>query len=129
MSKRKANKVKVSVPKSRAEAEALLESIGQRWRQVSDAELRLNDVITGLKAEAAQEVAPINEHLEGELEAFFGWAEAHRDQLLEGDSKTARLTTGEVSWRVSPPKVNVSQKAATLIETLKQLGLERFVRT
>lgn len=58
-----------------------------------------------------------------------GYCEAHRDELTDGGRvKTASLITGEVQWRQRPPSVSV-RGAESVIETLKRLGLSRFVRT
>jgi phage host-nuclease inhibitor protein Gam len=56
------------------------------------------------------------------------WCEANRIKLTkEGRTKTAKFGAGEVSWRVRPPKVSVRGEGI-VIEALKRLGLERFIR-
>lgn len=56
------------------------------------------------------------------------WCEAHRDELTgNGKVKFANLTTGEVQWRNRPPSVSI-RGADNVIELLRRLGLERFIR-
>ncbi|EIF0163143.1 host-nuclease inhibitor Gam family protein, partial [Salmonella enterica] len=58
-----------------------------------------------------------------------GWCEAHRDELTQnGRTKTASLITGKVEWRNRPPSVGI-RGVETVLETLRRLGLERFIRT
>jgi len=56
------------------------------------------------------------------------WCEANRAQLTQdGKVKYANLASGEIKWRMRPPKV-VVRGAETVIELLKQLGLKMFLR-
>ena len=56
------------------------------------------------------------------------WCEAHRGELTkEGKTKTARLATGEVSWRMRPPSI-VLRGAEAVIDALRKLGMDRFLR-
>jgi phage host-nuclease inhibitor protein Gam len=43
-------------------------------------------------------------------------------------TKTVALTTGEIGWRLRPPKVVVRGVEAVL-DKLKRMGLDRFIRT
>jgi phage host-nuclease inhibitor protein Gam len=57
------------------------------------------------------------------------YCEAHRDELTDGGRvKTANFVTGEVQWRQRPPSVSV-RGSDSVIDTLKRLGLGKFVRT
>ena len=63
------------------------------------------------------------------VEGIQTFAEANRAALTDGNKvKFANLVTGEVAWRQRPPSVGI-RGADTVIETLKRLGLGRFVRT
>ncbi|MCW5830173.1 MAG: host-nuclease inhibitor Gam family protein [Deltaproteobacteria bacterium] len=113
---------------SRTEAEELLARIGKNQRKVTAIESRLSDRVTKLQQEAAQEAEPLNAEIENDFQRLHLWAEANRGALLEGNSKTAKLATGELSWRVSPPKCTLTGEAA-VIASLKKHGLEDAIRT
>lgn len=77
-------------------------------------------------------VLPVTESLKkrmAELQSGIQtWCEAHRDELTgNGKVKFANLTTGEVQWRNRPPSVSI-RGADNVIELLRRLGLERFIR-
>lgn len=56
------------------------------------------------------------------------WCEANRSDLTNGGKvKTANLVTGDVQWRVRPPSVTV-RGVDSVMETLRRLGLSRFIR-
>ena len=56
------------------------------------------------------------------------WCEAHRAELTASGGKTVNLITGEVSWRQRPPSIAV-RGAEAVLESLRTLGLHRFIRT
>lgn len=127
----KKNNVKtlaVQPARDQLEAEDLLARIGRNQRKLTAIENRLTDRVTKLQQEAAQEAGPLNDEIEEDFRRLHLWAEAHRDELLDGNSKTAKLATGELSWRVSPPKCTITGEAA-VIASLKKHGLEDAIRT
>jgi phage host-nuclease inhibitor protein Gam len=128
---KRTNRIKapeLPVPATLAEAEALLLRMGGRQREVAAIEGRMNERLAAVKAEFEQIAAPITEQIEADFQALQAWAEAHRATLLERERKSAKLATGELGWRTSPPSVRISGLAA-VIAAFKQLGLDRFIRT
>jgi len=118
----------IPAPRTKQEAEDLLGEIGRLQRMVVDVETQMNGELAAVKARAADVAAPLNQAIADQFAALHVWAETHRDELLLGKAKTAKLATGEISWRMSPPAVSV-RGADKVIETLKRLGLGRFLRT
>jgi phage host-nuclease inhibitor protein Gam len=118
----------IPAPRTREEAEALLAAIGRAQREVVRIEANLNDAVESMRAQAAAEAAPHNEQIEQSFAALHAWAEAHRDELCPRGTKTARLASGELSWRQRPPSVRVTG-AERVIEALRRLGLSRLIRT
>lgn len=116
------------VPASQSEAETLLEEIGLLQRQVARIETEMNDALAEVKARHEEAARPLNEEIEAKFQALHAWAEANRAELLRKGGKTAKLATGEVSWRTTPPSVSIRQPNV-VIETLKRLGLSDLVRT
>lgn len=116
----------VAVPRTREQAEALLEQIGIAQRQVARIEADMNDRLTLIKTACEQDAAPHNAEIKANFQALHAWAEAHRDELCP-KGKTARLASGELSWRQRPPSVRVTGKDK-VIDALQRLGLARFLR-
>ncbi|RPE81824.1 host-nuclease inhibitor Gam family protein [Vulcaniibacterium tengchongense] len=111
------------------EVDAALAEIGaaQRARQSIETEMnaKLAEIKEHYEALAAPHAAVIAQLGEG----VRIWCEARRAELTkDGRTKTAKFGAGEVSWRMRPPSVNVRSEGI-VIETLKKLGLERFIRT
>lgn len=116
----------VAAPRTREQAEALLEQIGIAQRKVARIEADMNDALTTIKTASEQAAAPHNAEIEGNCKALHAWAEAHRDELC-AKGKTARLASGELSWRQRPPSVRITG-TDKVIDALKKLDLTRFLR-
>lgn len=121
-------KAQLDVPQSRDEAAQYIRQFGDLQRKLLREQAEMNDAI----AHITETYQPRLEVLKGDLGArqqgLQAWCEANRFDLTNGGKvKTANLVTGEVQWRQRPPSVRVS-KPALVIETLKKLGLDRFIR-
>lgn len=116
------------VPKSQAEAEALLDLIGELQREIGRIEAEMNDMLARTKEEYAESARPLNEEIEQRFNALHAWAEAHREALCPGRAKTANLATGQIAWRTTPPACRIVQPEV-VIERLKSMGLQEFIRT
>ena len=128
-SRAKTTGANIVVPQNRDEAAAGIRLVGDLNRQVSRIETRLNDAIAKLKEKAEQEASPLKEKVAETTKGLQIWAEANRTSLTGGDkTKTVDLGTGVVKWRLRPPSVTIRGVEAVL-EKLKTLGLQRFIRT
>lgn len=114
------------VATSRDEADETVRRIGELQRQREAIATRMNDTLASAKAAAEIEAAPINAAIKELSHGVQVWAEAHRDALCKG-GKTVKLGNGELRWRLRPPSV-VVRGAGMVVEALKRLGLNRFVR-
>lgn len=118
------------VPKTAAQAEQLLADIGRAQRQVSTIENRMNDRLAKIKQEFEEQAKPLNDEIEQKFAALHAWAEANKGELLKGKAKTAKLATGELSWRTTPPSVAIRSVKVVLEILKKQKKLyKQFVRT
>lgn len=121
--------VKLVVPQSREEAEAWIRQIGDHRREVVRIETAMNDEIAVVKDKYEQQAKPYRDDVEALIEGLQAWAIANREQLTGGGKRqSAELATGMISWRVLPPRVTI-RKAENVIDALKKLGLQRFIRT
>lgn len=123
------SKAQVYVPQTKEDAAADVRKVGELMRQLTREEADMNDLI----AEITQRYQPGFDSLKEQItllqDGVQSYCEANRDSLTNGGKvKSANLITGEVAWRQNPPSVRIS-KSEIVIETLKRLGLGRFVRT
>lgn len=118
----------IEAPTSQEEAEALLAEIGKLQGQVTGIETEMNNRLREIKDEYEKQAQPINEAITAKFQALHAWAEANKGELLKGKAKTAKLSTGELSWRTTPPGVRIT-KQPVVLETLKRLGLSDLIRT
>ena len=118
----------MAVPQSREDAARTLYLIGKANRLVSRIEHDMNDEISRIKEQAQRKAASAQEQVKELTEGLRIWCEANRAELTGGGKvKSADLGTGKVSWRIAPPSVSI-RKMADVIEKLKSLGFQRFLR-
>ena len=122
---RKAEPVWVLTSKDET-AEAIAE-LGRLQRERQRIQADMNDEMAAVKRRHEETAEPVNARIKELTQGVEAWCNKNRANLLVGSSKTAALTTGEVSWRATPPKLVVRGKDAVL-GALKKLGLDRMVR-
>jgi phage host-nuclease inhibitor protein Gam len=115
------------VPQTREAAIEAIAEIGRRQRERDRIQAAMNDELAGIKQRYEEQAAPHNDAIAQLSRGVRTWCEANRDALTGGKSKSASLPSGDVKWRMRPPKV-VLRAVDSVIEALKQLGLGRFVR-
>ena len=116
------------VPQHRDQVIEAIAEIGRRQRERTRIETAMNDDLAKVREAWERQAAP---HLDAIRELSRGvqiWCEANRDLLTQGGKvKFARLASGEVKWRLTPPKVLI-KAVDTVVSYLKQAGLDRFLR-
>jgi len=126
----KATKIKaeaVNAPTTRAQAEASIKTIGEKQQQIKRIEADLNDKINALKAEAQEQITPLNESIQAEFQGLHVYAEANRVDLLKGRAKTVKLGAGDMGWRINPPKCQIRGQDA-VVEALERQGFSEAIR-
>lgn len=113
---------------SRDECSAAIRTLGDTSRELSRLTLAMNDEIAAVTARYQLEIDPLKARSTSLAEGIQTWCEANRSDLLKAGGKSANLITGEVQWRQRPPSVSV-RGADSVIDTLRRLGLARFVRS
>ncbi len=116
------------VPQHRDEVIEAIAEIGRRQRERQRLETLMNDDLAKVREAWEKQAAP---HLEAIKELSRGvqlWCEVHRDLLTQGGKvKFARLASGEIKWRLTPPRV-VIRALDAVVEALKQAHLDRLIR-
>lgn len=130
MSKKKQIKTQaLPVPATQQEAESLLSSIGERQRRITKLELELDTRLQATRESFGESISAVNEEITAKFQALHAWAEAHRGELLKGDSKSVKLTTGILSWRTTPPAVQITRgKAQEVMQQLTGARLSHCIR-
>ena len=114
---------------NRAEVDAAIAQIGHAQRERAAIVVAMNAELAAVRESYEQAAAPHAVVIKEFGHGVQIWAEAHRDELTKGGkTKTAKLASGEISWRTRPPKVRIVGEGIVLA-ALKALGLERFIRT
>lgn len=118
----------IPLPNNQEEAEVLLGQIGSLQRRLTENETVMNEKLAAIKSRYNKTAESFSEVIGQSFKRLHGWAEANKSSLLKGKKKSAELSTGRVSWRKTPPRVNVKNTEEAIAE-LKQNGLKRFVRS
>jgi len=117
-----------AVPQHRDQVIEAIAKIGRHQRERTRIETLMNDELAKVREAWEVQAAP---HLDAIRELQRGvqiWCEANRELLTQGGKvKYAHLASGEVKWRLTPPKVLI-RAAESVLGYLKQAGLHRFIR-
>jgi phage host-nuclease inhibitor protein Gam len=105
-----------------------IRTLGDTQRELTRIETEINDAIAVITSDRKEQIEALKERAATLTMGIQGWCEANRSTLCADGKKSANLVTGEVSWRQRPPSVSI-RAVEKVIETLKALGLGRFVRT
>jgi len=125
----KTEALNLKVPQNRQEATEYIAEIGRLQRERERIQAAMNDEIAAIKQRYEEQARPMADDIRQLTDGIHTWCEANRQELTHGGKvKTANLSSGEVRWRVRPPKVNL-RNIPGVIEALKSLKLIRFIRT
>ncbi|MDG4595513.1 MAG: host-nuclease inhibitor Gam family protein [Candidatus Contendobacter sp.] len=103
-------------------------AIGQHQRERTRIEADMNDQLAAIRQRFEAEAAPHLAAIQALQRPIQIWCEANRDALTDGGRiKTARLASGEVGWRMTPPRVTV-RDLANVLSDLRRAGLNHMVR-
>lgn len=125
----KADAVTHWVPRDRDEVNQAIAELGSRQRERARIQADMNDELARIKERHDAEAKPHGERIKELAKGVQLWCEANRATLTrDGKVKFHEFATGVVKWRMRPPSIAVRGVDAVLA-TLKNLGLDRFVRT
>ncbi len=120
--------VKYAVPQTHEQVVEAIAEMGRRQRERERIKADMNDKMAAIKERFEEEARPHGEAIQAILDGVQTYCEAHRDELTKnGKTKSANLSSGEVGWRMSNPKV-VMKNAEKAIKSLKEAFLTRFIR-
>lgn len=118
-----------SVPQSKDDVARDIKVLGDAQRELSRTTAAMNDQIGAITEQYTGTIEALTARIETLQSGIQTWCEANREALTNsGKTKTASLVTGEIQWRQRPPSCSV-RGADSVLETLRRLKLERFIRT
>jgi phage host-nuclease inhibitor protein Gam len=124
----KTDAVIVTVPQTKDDVVGCIAAIGRHQRERARIETLMNDELAKVREAWEQQAAPHQDAIKSLTTGVHLWCEAHRAALTQdGKVKYAHLASGDVKWRMTPPKVTI-RALDNLLDTLKNLGLTRFIR-
>lgn len=116
------------VPQSREQVVEAIAEIGRRQRERDRIQAEMNDRLADIRQAYEEEAKPHADAIRGLSDGVHLWCEANRDELTRGGkTKTANLASGEVKWRMRPPRVSL-RGLDNIIDACRKLGLARFLR-
>ncbi len=128
MSRLKTDAVAVQVPQNKDEVIEAIAAIGRHQRERQRLQAAMNDDLARVRQAWESQAAPHGERIRALTCGVHLWCEAHRATLTQdGKVKYAKLASGEIKWRMTPPKV-VIRAAENVLEYLTHAGLGRFIR-
>jgi phage host-nuclease inhibitor protein Gam len=125
----KAQATREAVPQTREECTGYIAHIGTHQRERERIQAAMNDELATIRLRYEEQARPHAEAIRALSQGVQIWCDANRMQLTNGNKvKSANLGAGEVRWRMRPPKA-VIRGAETVIAALRELRLERFIRS
>ncbi|WP_411832296.1 host-nuclease inhibitor Gam family protein [Pseudoxanthomonas mexicana] len=116
------------VPQSRDEVNEAIAKLGRLQRERLRIETAMNDEMAEVKSKHDTEAKPLGDEITELTKGLHLWCEANRATLTQdGKVKFHEFATGVVKWRLRPPSIAI-RGAEAVLQTLKKLGLQRFVR-
>ena len=117
-----------AIPQSREDCTDYIARIGRAQRERERIQASMNDELAAIRAGYEEQARPHAEAIKALSQGVQVWCDANREALTMGNkTKTANLASGEVRWRLRPPKV-VIRGLDAVMEALKDLRLDRFIR-
>ena len=114
---------------TRQQAEAAIARIGVHQRELKRIEADLGDQVARCKADAEACAEPLKAQIASDQAMVQGWCEANRAEITAGGKvKFAVLNTGEVKWRLRPPRVSI-RSVESVIAYLQDRMQGRFLRS
>lgn len=116
------------VPQTRDQVVEAIAKIGRRQRERDRIQAAMNDDLAEVRRRYEEEAKPHADVIQQLSDGVHLWCEANREELTRGGkTKTANLASGEIKWRMRPPKVSL-RGMENILAACKKLGLSRFLR-
>lgn len=115
-----------ATPQTAAEASNAMGELGTAMAERARLQAELDKAIANVTAHFQPKIQGLSAQVKDLVSGLQTWAEAHKDELTAQGKRSVNLGTGEVGWRLNPPKVRVTG-LGKVIELLKAKGMEMLV--
>lgn len=120
----------IVAPQNKEGLNEFIRQLGELQRQQDELNAALARKLDEVTAETTKLIQPLVERSQALFDGIAAYTSAHREELTEGDKvKTIKLPAGECIWRWSPWAVVLKKKVPEIVAAMKELKLERFIRT
>lgn len=128
MPRQRAKKDSVKLPQSIEEVDGMVAQIGELQREVQSIEISMNQQIEAIKVQCGSQADLRKQAIAELMKSIQPYMEVNRDNLTDGGkTKTVKLRSGTISWRLTPKAVTV-RGVEQVISRFKQLGLTQYLR-
>jgi phage host-nuclease inhibitor protein Gam len=126
--RQRAKKDSVKLPQSIEEVDGMVAQIGELQREVQSIEISMNQQIEAIKVQCGSQADLRKQAIAELMKSIQPYMEVNRDNLTDGGkTKTVKLRSGTISWRLTPKAVTV-RGVEQVISRFKQLGLTQYLR-
>ena len=115
-----------ATPQTAAEASNAMGELGNAMAERAKLQAELDQAIAAVTAKFQPKIQALAGQVKDLVSGLQTWGEANKDELTAQGKRSVNLGTGEVGWRMNPPKVKVTG-LPKVIELLKAKGLEMLV--
>ncbi|MEW5763600.1 MAG: host-nuclease inhibitor Gam family protein [Acidobacteriota bacterium] len=113
-------------PQTAAEASNAMGELGTAMAERARLQAELDAEVAKVTAKYQPKIQLLAAQVKDLVGGLQTWAEANKDELTAQGRRSVNLGTGELGWRLNPPKVRVTG-IGKVIELLKAKGLEMLV--
>ncbi len=112
---------------SKEQASEAIAVIGEANREITMLETEINEITAKAIDERKDRINELKDVIKQNTQGVQTWCEANRNELCK-NGKKANLVTGEVNWRIRPPKVML-RGIDDILKALKKAKLKELIRT
>lgn len=117
-----------AAPQSLDDLTAYVAELGATERKLARVRDQFNTRVELARRTAATKAEPLQTRRDELIRGIDSYVESHRDELTQGGkTKTVKLPSGEIQWRMTPPKVTL-RKVQEILDYFKERKLNRFIR-
>lgn len=118
------------IPQDLQGAAAAIAEISFLERSIAEKKNQAEEKIAQIQKEISEEVALLAKKQSAIIDGLHAFAESNRQTLTKGGkTKTVKLPTGSIAWRLSRASVHLSRTDEEILKDLRRRRLKRFIRT
>ena len=121
-----ATQAHTATPQTAAEASNAMGDLGTAMAERAKTQAEMDAAVAQVTAKFQPKIQALAAQVKDLVNGLQTWGEANKDELTAQGKRSVNLGTGEVGWRMNPPKVKVTG-LPKVIELLKAKGLDMLL--